>query len=341
MGVVIGLLGLALLTVYMLLRPERFTAFLHARAQAAGLDLELAYPAIPTLFPHPAIKLQGLTLSAPGASQPILVADHGQVELPWIALFQRDAGIAWLQLEAPRVDIDALQDWIRNLPADTFAQAPSLPRIDAGISIFHGSLVGHRQQPWLDDLSINAGALYPGRLFHLELAGSLDGGRPFSLQLHTVPSADKHRIKLRDLQLQINYDRSVYTLLRGQLDWLGGQDLSIQLDGSVRRADQANATLQLQMNPAQVDQPLQLGVRYHGDDGQVDMLLPPRQFFPWWALLTTASDAPLLSLPQWRGHLRVEQLDIGAAHIEELQIDAAPGSSAAAPATAASAGSSP
>lgn len=341
LGVALGLLGLGLLTVYLLLRPERFTAYLQSRAQAAGLDLELAYPAIPTLLPHPAIQLQGLTLSAPGASQPILVADHGEVELPWLALFQHHAGIAWLELDAPRVDIDALQTWIHDLPAETFAQAHSLPRIDAGISIFHGSLVGHRQQPWLDDLNINAGALHPGRLFHLDMAGTLADARPFNLQLEMLPAVGRHGISLQQMQWRLDYDRRVHTHLQGRLEWLGGRDLSLQLAGQVQRPGKPEARLQLQMLPAATGRPLQFELHYDGSDGQADLLLPPDQMLQWWSLLKTNTVTPSLSLPDWQGHLRADQLDIGDTHLEGLQIDAEPAMSSSAPPPAASTGRQP
>ncbi len=334
LAIAVGLLGLGLLVVYLLLRPERFTVFLQSRAQAAGLDLELAYPAIPTLLPHPAIGLQGLTLSVPGASQPILVADHGEVELPWSALFRRNAGIAWLQLDAPRVDLEALQDWIRNLPPGTFARAPSLPRINAGISIFHGSLVGHGQQPWLDELNINAGALYPGRNFHLDMAGTLADGQAFSLGLDTLPSADPHRIGLQQLKLQLAYTHSLQAQLQGRLDWLGGTDLSMHLAGQVRRAGQAEANLQIQLEPSLADRPLQFALHYDGQDAQADLHLPPDQFLQWWSLLKTNTLTPSLSVPDWQGHLRADQLDIGEAHLEGVRIDASPASSRPPPAAA-------
>lgn len=339
--VALGLLGLGLLTIYMLLRPERFTAFLQSRAQAAGLDLELAYPAIPTLLPHPAIKLQGLTLSAPGASQPILVADHGEVELPWVALFQRNAGISWLQLDAPRVDIDALQSWIRGLPADSFDHAPSLPRIDAGISIFHGSLVGHRQQPWLDDVSINAGALVPGHAFHLDMAGSLADEDSFSLRLDMVPAAGEHRVRLQQIQMLLDCGQHVHSQLRGNLDWQGGADLAIHLTGSIQRPGRPQAQLQMEMAPARSHQALSFDLHYMGSDGQADLQLPPDQLLQWWTLLKTDAFAPSLSLPQWRGHLRADQLDIGGARLEGLQIEADPSPAASAPARSGPSGAGP
>ena len=58
---VAGLIAL-LVTVYLLLQPERFTAMLQEQAHQAGLELSLANPASPTLFPRPALELEGLTL---------------------------------------------------------------------------------------------------------------------------------------------------------------------------------------------------------------------------------------------------------------------------------------
>ena len=61
-------------SVFFLLRPDRFTAMLQNQAAGAGLELNLARPASPSLFPRPALDLNGITINAQGANTPILLA---------------------------------------------------------------------------------------------------------------------------------------------------------------------------------------------------------------------------------------------------------------------------
>ena len=66
-GAALAALLTLVVSLYLLLQPDRFTALLQREASNAGLVLNLASPASPTLFPRPALELQGLTLSAKGA----------------------------------------------------------------------------------------------------------------------------------------------------------------------------------------------------------------------------------------------------------------------------------
>ncbi len=65
-GFALALVLAAVIAVYLLLQPERFTRMLQTQARTAGLELNLASPASPTLFPRPALDLDGITLNARG-----------------------------------------------------------------------------------------------------------------------------------------------------------------------------------------------------------------------------------------------------------------------------------
>ena len=143
-GILVAALVALVVTVYLLLQPERFTAMLQEQAAKAGLELSLSSPASPTLFPRPALELQGLTLTAQGASMPILLAANGRLALPWSTLFGGPTVISRLEIDAPRVDLDALQAWLSSLPSGP-AGAPNIPRIDTGVRIARGTLVRGNQ----------------------------------------------------------------------------------------------------------------------------------------------------------------------------------------------------
>jgi uncharacterized protein involved in outer membrane biogenesis len=124
--VLASVLGGVVLTVlaalYLLLQPDRFTAMLKEQASDAGLQLTLSSPASPTLFPRPALHLEGITLIARDSgtgntpAMPILQAANGRLVLPWHTLFGGPMVISRMQINSPRVDLDALQTWLMSLP---------------------------------------------------------------------------------------------------------------------------------------------------------------------------------------------------------------------------------
>ena len=128
-GFALAVVLAAVIAVYLLLQPERFTRMLQTQARSAGLELNLASPASPTLFPRPALDLDGITLNAEGAGAPILLAAHGQLVLPWHTVLGGPTVISQLQIESPRVDLDALQDWLSALPAQPAGAPPNIQRI--------------------------------------------------------------------------------------------------------------------------------------------------------------------------------------------------------------------
>ena len=140
---IIGAIALAALlllvgSVYFLLQPDRFTAMLQNQARAAGLELNLASPASPSLLPRPALDLRGITLNAQGASAPILLAARGRLVLPWHTLFGGPTVISQLEIDSPRVDLDALQAWMAALPAQANQGPLNIPRIETGVEITRG-----------------------------------------------------------------------------------------------------------------------------------------------------------------------------------------------------------
>jgi len=73
------LLATALVLVYVMLRPERFTRTLKAGARQAGLELTLTAPARPSLWPRPGVRLEGLQLFVSGQPYPLLIAERGRI----------------------------------------------------------------------------------------------------------------------------------------------------------------------------------------------------------------------------------------------------------------------
>src|SRR5215469_14574895 len=135
-----GIAFVVLVALYLLLQPDRFTKMLKEQANQAGLQLTLSSPASPTLFPRPALQLEGITLVARDTgstttNMPILLAANGRMVLPWRALFGRQVDISRLQINSPRVDLDALQAWLMNLPSQSATVPEEIPRIATGVRI--------------------------------------------------------------------------------------------------------------------------------------------------------------------------------------------------------------
>lgn len=318
-GMAAALLLMALGTVYTLLQPERFSAMLQAQAHGAGLELRLASPASPSLFPRPAIELRGITVTALDGNVPILLAARGSLALPWRALLQRQTVISRLQIEAPRVDLDALQAWLAEQQPHDSHGSPILPRIDAGVSIDRGSIV-RGNQVLLDDLSLDAGSLHPDRVFTLD-AQALSDGAPWQLRLHLIPGLRAGVLRLDDIGLTLSRQDGSLLKLAGEARWRGAADADAQLAGQIEDDGQPSYALGLTLRPADQNQPLNLHLTLQGPGQHVDLSMPPLALMHWWNQLRD-EDNPQLAMPPLDGQIDADQLDMGGVQIKGLKIRA-------------------
>lgn len=330
-----GLIGV-LVTVYLLLQPDRFTAMLQAQARQAGLELSLASPASPTLFPRPALELQGLTLSAQGASTPILLAARGRLVLPWRTLFGGPTVISQLAIDAPRVDLDALQAWLSSLPPGP-AGTPNIPRIDAGVRITRGSLV-RSDELLLGDLSLDAGSLLSGRPFPLLVSAKDAQGVPMQLRLTATPRISGDALQLDAISLRLSRGSTLTLQLSGRAHWHGAADASASLHGTLDQTGAGTHTLALTLTPADQRNPLLLALQLDGPGDHVDLKLPPLALAQWWSQLQR-EQSPQLTLPPGEGEIQAAQLDVAGVHIEGLRLQtvSAPADAASTSAPAAAA----
>jgi AsmA protein len=334
---VAGLLGL-LVTVYLLLQPERFTAMLQDQARQAGLELSLASPARPALFPRPALELEGLTLTAQGASMPILLAAKGRLALPWGTLFGGPTVISRLEIDAPRVDLDALQAWLSGLPPGP-AGAPNIPRIDTGVRIARGTLV-RGNQLLLRDFSLDAGSLLTGEPFPLVVSAKDAGGTPMQLRLTATPRIQGSALQLDDIDLNLTRGAALSMRLTGEAHWHGAADAAATLAGSLEEADAGRYDISLQLTPANQRDPLLLALKLDGPGNHVHLRLPPLGLMHWWSGLGDAQ-GPRLDVPPGSGQIEAAALDVSGVHVEGLKLQLAPAAaSSTAPAAAPATGSS-
>ena len=334
-GFALAVVLAAVIAVYLLLQPERFTRMLQTQARTAGLELSLASPASPTLFPRPALDLDGITLNAEGASAPILLAAHGQLVLPWHTVLGGPTVISQLQIESPRVDLDALQEWLAALPAQPEGAPPNIPRIDTGVSISHGSVV-RGNEVLLGNVSLEAGSLISGQPFPLGLSAVTAAGTPMQLRLSATPRIEGNALQLNNITLHLSQGSAMTLALTGNAHWHGAADAAASLAGKLDQASAGQYDISLLLTPADQSNPLLLALKLDGPDNHADLRLPPLALAHWWSQLGDPQ-GPQLSVPPGSGHAEIAKLEAGGISSEGLTIRAgddvpAPAGTAAAPA---------
>lgn len=319
-GFALAVVLAAVIAVYLLLQPERFTRMLQTQAHAAGLELNLASPASPTLFPRPALDLNGITLNAQGATVPILLAARGQLALPWHTLFGGPTVISQLQIESPRVDLDALQEWLSDLPAQPAGTPPNIPRIDTGVSISRGSLV-RGNEVLLDNVSLEAGSLVSGQPFPLSLSAITAAGTPLQLRLSATPHIEGSTLQLDNITLHLSQANIMTVALTGSAHWHGAADAAATLAGKLDQADAGQYDISLTLTPANQASPLLLALKLDGPDNHADLRLPPLDLAHWWSQLGD-EHAPQLTMPPISGHAEIAKMQTGSISIEGLTVQA-------------------
>ncbi|MFC5436831.1 AsmA family protein [Rhodanobacter umsongensis] len=319
-GLALAVVLAAVIAVYLLLQPERFTRMLQTQARAAGLELNLASPASPTLFPRPALDLNGITLNAEGANVPILLAARGQLALPWHTLFGGPTVISQLQIESPRVDLDALQEWLSGLPAQPAGTPPNIPRIDTGVSISRGSLV-RGNEVLLDNVSLEAGSLVSGQPFPLSLSATTAANTPLRLRLSATPRIEGNALQLDNITLHLSQGSAMTLALTGTAHWHGAADAAASLAGKLDQADAGQYDISLTLTPANQGSPLLLALKLDGPGNHADLRLPPLALAHWWSQLGD-EQAPQLAVPPISGHAEIAKVEIGGISIEGLAVQA-------------------
>lgn len=181
-AIVVALLVLAGL-VRWASRPEQVGALVLQQAgRALGLTITARGATEYRLRGMPRIVLRDVEARMPGDDVPLLRAERVLLSLPWTTLRSRgrDLVVHRVELDAPRLDIGALQRWQATRPPTT---TPRVPRLTRGLAIRRGRVDG---SGWhVEALDADVPSLAPEAPVRARLQGRLIAGItrvPFDLR---------------------------------------------------------------------------------------------------------------------------------------------------------------
>lgn len=327
------LLAVALIATYVVLQPERFTALLQSRARAAGLELTLSSPANPTLWPSPALELEGVTLRSNVSGTPLIAASRGKLVLPWHTLLGGEATISRLEVEGARIDVDAVSAYLDTLPSRPSTAGATLPTIDAGFRISRGTLL-RGTTLLLSNVEAETDRLASGRRFTLTVSANLADETPYALDLDTVPTLSRGVLTLADAKLKLASEKHFEADLKGDATWRGGADVGASLSGRVTREEGKPFGVVLAVTPANQNDPLYVALKLDGETEHADLHVPPLALGEWWNGIHAGGT---LTMPPLVGTFDAANVGASSLHVKGLRIEATPDT----PASSTTVGSAP
>ncbi|MGH8081970.1 MAG: hypothetical protein ACREP7_15455 [Lysobacter sp.] len=156
--------------VLWLSRPSQVSWIVLAQAGSAlGLEISAGGASEYRLRGTPMIEVRDLLVREPGAERAVLRAERAYLALPWTTI--RAAGdsldIERVELDAPQIDIAALNRWLATRPPST--EPIRIPSLSRGARAIRGRVIG---EGWsIENLDVNFAELGPT----IPLRGRLDG----------------------------------------------------------------------------------------------------------------------------------------------------------------------
>lgn len=203
--------GAGWLALAWLLQPERVSALLVERMEAAtGLRIALAEPAGLGLLPAPAVRLRGLSARDRASGADVLAVGTLDVSLPWRSLRSTPLTLDHIRAQGIRLDRDALAAWLDRRAGDDLGPPPplALPELATPLEIVDLSIVA-RDGLQLSRLDLSTSPLRDGQPFEARLDGhwALDAhAGTLALTLHTRPRASDGALLFDPLRLTLTLD---------------------------------------------------------------------------------------------------------------------------------------
>ena len=179
-----ALLLMLALTLRWATQPSRVAALILDRVgDAMGLEVSASGISEYRLRGTPRLVVRDLVAREPGTDVPLLRADRVYLSLPWSTIRARgaDLTVKRIELDAPQLDLAALQRWRASRPP---AEAVRIPTLTEGVQIVRGRVIG---DGWsIERLALSLPSLYPDAPVAAHVSGRVrtDGMYlPFDLHL--------------------------------------------------------------------------------------------------------------------------------------------------------------
>ncbi|MDR7133943.1 hypothetical protein J2X06_001127 [Lysobacter niastensis] len=242
---------------------------------ALGLEITARGASEYRLRGTPMLAIRDVVARQPGASTPLLRAERIRLELPWSTVRARgaDLTITRIELDAPQVDIAALQRWLATRPPSK----TRIPTLTDGLHMVRGRVTG---DGWsVEAIDLDLPDLHPQQPAKAQLRGRLISGEvrvPFDLDAAmTRPAAGAGVGLSGDISIQSKpWTLATDTTLSGRLhsgdDGVGLDRLRVAADAHYRNGDADQPFVlglagRLRMHEGDLDiAPLGLAVRGHG-----------------------------------------------------------------------------
>lgn len=164
---------LALLALRWFVQPDRVAGMILTRAgNALGLEITASGASEYRLLGTPMIAVRGVVAKQPGAATPLLRAKRIYLSLPWSTIRGggSDLTVQRVELDAPQLDIAALQRWLATRPPGE----TKIPTLIDGVRIADGRVFG---EGWsLDALNLELPSLHADRRINATANGKFAFG---------------------------------------------------------------------------------------------------------------------------------------------------------------------
>jgi hypothetical protein len=242
---------------------------------ALGLEITASGASEYRLRGTPMLEVRDLVARQPGATTPLLRAERIRVELPWSTLRARgaDLTIKRIELDAPQVDVAALQRWLATRPPTE----TRMPTLSDGLHVARGRVTG---EGWsVEAIELDLPTLHPQRAANARLRGRIVGGAtsvPFDLDAAmTRPSAGAGVALVGDISVQsppwtLAMDATLSGRLHDGDDGIGLDRLRLAANARYRNGDAEQPFVlglagRLRLHESELDiAPLGLAVRGRG-----------------------------------------------------------------------------
>ncbi|BDU17466.1 hypothetical protein [Lysobacter auxotrophicus] len=184
-GLLALLIALAVLAfaLHWVSRPERVARLILAQVGSAlRLEITSSGASEYRLRGTPMLTIRDVVARKPGDATPLLRADRIRLELPWSTIRARgaDLTVRRIELDAPQLDLPALQRWMATRPPSKQAR---LPTLTDGLRIVRGRVAG---DGWhVEAIEADIPSFHPDRMVRARLLARFTTGElrvPFDVR---------------------------------------------------------------------------------------------------------------------------------------------------------------